>query len=151
MIPKVIVTLREENFINNCPKYIFGCEEAAPIFINQISDYAVEVISLICINTQNELLNFSIVSYGKVNKVSVDYATLLKTILLSNAKYIIIGHNHPSNKLIPSQSDLDATRNIAKICKLLDVDLIDSIILTPNKKWISIRSFISSKGVDYSE
>ncbi|KAA1042305.1 hypothetical protein ERX35_000025 [Macrococcus equipercicus] len=146
MIPIVRVTLKPENYIMQNENYIFGCEEAAPIFIEEISECAREVISMICLNAQNEILNYSVISLGKVDKVSVDYNVLLTTALLSCAKFIIIGHNHPSNNLKPSQVDIDTTKNIGKLCKIVDVELLDSLIVTPEKKWLSIRSYIKNKG-----
>jgi DNA repair protein RadC len=51
--------------------------------------------------------------------------------LLCNAKSII-AHNHPSGELMPSSNDLAATHKISQACKLLEMSLTDSFIVTEN-------------------
>lgn len=143
MIPVVRLTLKKDGVIPiDCEK-VYGCEEAAPIFIDRIGESARESLGLICLDSHNRILNYSDISYGKIDQVTVDYASVLKTALLSNASSIVIAHNHPSNILKPSETDIEMTRKIASICKVFRIKLIDSIIVVPNGEYLSIRSVIS--------
>ncbi|MER2000186.1 MAG: JAB domain-containing protein, partial [Lysinibacillus sp.] len=88
-------------------------------------------------------LNYSEISFGKIDEVAIDYASILKTALLSNAKQIVIGHNHPSNILKPSETDIEMTKKIAGLCNIFGIKLIDSIIVVPSGDYLSIRTYIS--------
>lgn len=142
MIPKVRITLRTDSLLSINHQRIYGCEEAAPIFTKEIGMNSQETLALICLDEDYRFLNYSNINYGKINEVSIDHASLFKTVLLSNASYIIIGHNHPSGLLNPSESDIQVTKKIDKICKIFSVKLLDSIIVGPTIKYYSIRSNI---------
>ncbi|WP_350028815.1 JAB domain-containing protein [Pediococcus pentosaceus] len=50
-----------------------------------------------------------------------------------NTPRIIIAHNHPSGRSDePSQNDITFTQNLNKILKMVGIELIDSIIVSPN-------------------
>jgi len=51
-----------------------------------------------------------------------------------NASGIIIAHNHPLGNSNPSDSDLKITQKIKEAGNLLDIQLIDHIILTPESE-----------------
>ena len=142
MIPIVRLTLKKDGILPfECEK-IYGCEEAAPILIDRIGMCARECIGLICVDSHNRILNYSEISFGKIDEVAIDYASILKTALLSNAKAIVIGHNHPSNILKPSETDIEMTKKIAGLCNIFGINLIDSIIVVPNGDYLSIRTYI---------
>lgn len=142
MIPKVRITLRTDSLLSINHQRIYGCEEAAPIFIEEIGMNSQETLALICLDDNYRFLNYSNVNYGKINEVIIDHATIFKTALLSNASYIVIGHNHPSGILNPSESDIQVTKKIDGICKIFNIKLLDSIIVGPTTKYYSIRSNI---------
>ena len=41
-------------------------------------------------------------------------------------------HNHLSGCCKPSESDINITRNVSKIGKILEIQLVDHIIITDN-------------------
>ncbi|WP_087712052.1 JAB domain-containing protein [Chryseobacterium mucoviscidosis] len=43
---------------------------------------------------------------------------------------LILVHNHPSGNLNPSSADLAIVKKLKTACKLLDIALLDSIIIT---------------------
>jgi len=43
---------------------------------------------------------------------------------------MILFHNHPSGNLKPSKNDIDISKKLKEACKLIDISLLDSIILT---------------------
>jgi DNA repair protein RadC len=60
----------------------------------------------------------------------VDVRLIFAVALKCNASGLILSHNHPSGKLVPSDADVTLTRKIKKCADLLDVNLIDHIIVT---------------------
>ena len=41
-------------------------------------------------------------------------------------------HNHPSGKLLPSETDITLTKSIGKCAELLGINLLDHIIISKN-------------------
>lgn len=70
------------------------------------------------------------VSQGGLTQTSVDVRILFQAALSCLSTGIIISHNHPSGKLIPSEADKRLTEKIKEGCKLLDITLFDHIIIT---------------------
>jgi DNA repair protein RadC len=66
---------------------------------------------------------------------------ILQAALLSNAKQIIISHNHTDGDLTIRAMDDYVTKQVKKACEYMDIELLDSIILTSE----SYYSFAENK------
>ena len=51
--------------------------------------------------------------------------------LSKGAANIIVFHNHPSGCPTPSVSDIEQTRMLSKSCKMMDMQMLDHIIVSP--------------------
>lgn len=51
---------------------------------------------------------------------------------IPTCRAIMLFHNHPSGNNQPSESDKEITRRTREALKLIDIDLIDHIIITPD-------------------
>jgi len=49
----------------------------------------------------------------------------------------LIGHNHPSSDTKPSTSDKNLTKKIKDAGDLVDINLLDHIIITPEGRYFS--------------
>ena len=49
-----------------------------------------------------------------------------------NALSIVLTHNHPSGKLLASDSDIELTQKVKLAAKQLDIHLLDHVIITEN-------------------
>ena len=92
-----------------------------------------EILSTLCLNSQNQPTCFNIASVGSLNTTRTRPADILKVAILSNALGLVMIHNHPSVNLEPSAEDLEFTRSIEKACKLMDVELYDHLIVTDDR------------------
>lgn len=140
----VQIELVKKNQINlkEFPEVIDSLELAINIFIEQIGRSNIEIVALICMESNGKILNYSNIAMGNNEKVKISLSQLFKTALLSNAKKIMVAHNHPSGALSITESDVKLTKNIAIISNLLGIELIDSIIVNKDGKYISIRENI---------
>lgn len=84
------------------------------------------------LNRANHVIGHQEVSKGGLNYVNADFKLILNCALQCLASGVIISHNHPSGNLVPSQSDIRFTEEATKAFKLLNIDLTDHIIVTPN-------------------
>lgn len=89
-----------------------------------------EEVKLILLNQSNTVLGIYNLSKGGINSSLVDVRLILSVALKCLATGLILIHNHPSGNLNPSNSDLDIVKKLNESCKLLDITLLDSIIIT---------------------
>ena len=66
---------------------------------------------------------------GSINRNSVHPREVVKEALTLNAASVIIAHNHPSGGIQPSKEDLELTRTLTEILKVIDVRVLDLLIV----------------------
>lgn len=82
------------------------------------------------LNNSNKVIYKTQLSKGGITGTVVDIRLLLKIALEHNAISLILCHNHPSGKLIASDSDIQITHRIKAASKQLDLAIIDHVIVT---------------------
>ncbi|QYC50744.1 RadC [Microcystis phage Mae-Yong924-2] len=55
---------------------------------------------------------------------------MLQAAILSNASSVVLVHNHPSGKLLPSTADRNLTGNLAQALQLVQIRVLDHLILS---------------------
>ena len=66
---------------------------------------------------------------GSVNQSTVHPREVVKEALALNASAIILAHNHPSGGFEPSREDLELTRILTEILRIIDVRVLDHLIV----------------------
>lgn len=95
-------------------------------------DYSQENFIVFYLNTQNKIIKEDVLFKGGLNSCLVCPKTLFRNALLNNSNSVIIAHNHPSNDLKPSDDDINVFEMLKKAGKIINIDVLDSIIF--NKK-----------------
>ena len=98
-----------------------------------------EVVIAVNLNNQLQPVNFTIVAVGGLNNATIDVPNIFKTAILSNARAIMLFHNHPSGNLTPSEADIEFTKRVAKAGKLIGIELLDHVIVSNISK-LSMKS-----------
>ena len=89
-----------------------------------------EEVKIILLNRSNVVLGIYEMSRGGITGSVVDIRIILGVALKCGASSIIMIHNHPSGKLLPSDSDKSITKKLKEACDLLDVSLLDHLIIS---------------------
>ena len=111
-----------------------GCSgDAFEIFQMHLGDAVYEQFMMILLNRANDVMRTVNISEGGMTGTVADPKKIFKMALENNAAAIILGHNHPSGNLKPSESDIKLTRKIKEAGILLEMDVHDHIILGPDK------------------
>lgn len=76
---------------------------------------------------------------GDAAGLALRMRTLFATALQLGSRALIVAHNHPSGDCRPSARDIVTTRRMAAIAAALDIELLDHLIITPNRAY-SIRA-----------
>ena len=79
----------------------------------------------------NRLQSVEQVSKGGQSQTTVDVKLIVKSVIDRLSSGIILCHNHPSGNMVPSVADDQLTRRIAEVCKLVDVQVLDHLIIGP--------------------
>ena len=107
----------------SCPEDVVG------LLRSEMETYDREHLLLVCLNNRNQPINVSTVAIGGLSGATFEVANIYKTALLSNAKYIMLAHNHPSGDPSPSEDDFNVTRKIREAGELLGIMLLDHIVV----------------------
>jgi len=90
-----------------------------------------ETFKMLLLNRANKVLGMTTISEGGLSGTVTDVRLIFQYAIKGNASGIIIAHNHPSGNQNPSESDLKITQKIKEAGNLLDIQLLDHIIITP--------------------
>lgn len=99
-------------------------------FWNQETIEMQEEVKVILLNNSNCVLGIYNLSKGGITSSLVDVRLVLSVALKCLSPGIILVHNHPSGNLKPSSADLDIVKKLKESCKIMDINLLDSIIIT---------------------
>lgn len=89
-----------------------------------------ESFYFMALNRSNRVLAVIKLSEGGINGTICDIRMILFYLINLCASGLIICHNHPSGNLLPSETDKKLVIRLKEVCKLIEVELYDSIILT---------------------
>jgi DNA repair protein RadC len=98
-----------------------------------LGDLPHEEFWILLLNAANLLIGYRRISQGGLNATVVDARSIFKEALLANASSIILGHNHPSGKVLPSKQDKLLTQNLLKVGEALGLHVLDHIIIGANR------------------
>lgn len=85
---------------------------------------------ILYLNNANGIIRLTQLSKGGITGTIVDIRLLLRQALELGAVGLIVAHNHPSDQLKPSRSDIALTQKLAKAATVLDIKLLDHLIIT---------------------
>ncbi len=90
----------------------------------------VEESYMLLLNRANRVLGYFLLSLGGTSGTVIDIKVVFQVALKANAHGIIIGHNHPSGNLKPSEADISLTRKLKEAGQIMELPLKDHLILT---------------------
>ena len=119
LVNKEILKISNKDILLNYLRNKIGYEEKEKFYV-------------IYLSSSNEVIEFEENSVGTLDRSSVYPREIHKKIINLNAKSVILAHNHPSDNITPSKSDIELTNEIAKGLKNFGALLIEHIIITKN-------------------
>lgn len=132
MVHEVAITYKRPLF--NEKMKVTSSLDASNIFRKLIDEHRIDYKEIFCVmllSRANQVLGVSEIGSGSTAGVVMNTKEIFQLALLTNScACILVCHNHPSGKLIPSEQDIDSTKKISEACKLLDIKLLDHIIIT---------------------
>ncbi|WP_332633135.1 JAB domain-containing protein [Halalkalibacter flavus] len=115
-------------------------EDAQTLAASYIADEDREVFLVIMLNTKNMVIGLHRAHVGSLNASIVHPRDVMKCAILNNAASIIVSHNHPSAfDPTPSREDIEVTKRLSEVGKILGIDVLDHVIVTQSGKHVSLK------------
>lgn len=81
------------------------------------------------LNGRHVLIEKRIIAVGTLNGVETHPRDIFRGAIQNNACAIILAHNHPSQNLEPSTNDIEMTKRIVDVGKLVGIPVLDHVIV----------------------
>lgn len=104
--------------------------QAVEVAIRYIGDHVIEHLMIMALSIKNEIMGVYIISIGSNNECVVKMGEIARTVLMSGCSSFIMAHNHPSGDCTPSPEDVHCTSEVLAMCRLLDLDMLDHLIVS---------------------
>ena len=123
--------VQEHSGLYDQDKKITSSTQAAEICkkLYDIDNLSYEKMVMLTLNTQHQVIGCFEVTRGTVDQTTIYPREIVTRALLTNAKAVILAHNHPSGTPSPSKADIAITQRVKDILTLLDINLLDHIIV----------------------
>ena len=113
------------------------------IQINELKYEKREIVKVLMLNSKNNVLKIQDVAYGGTSFAVFEIKDVLKEAIKIGAPKIILVHNHPSGDPTPSDEDIELTKRLIQVTKMLEIEMIDHVVLGDGK-YKSIVSMLTN-------
>jgi len=105
-----------------------------------------ELFYAVCMNGQMQVLHNALIAKGSLSNVPAHPRIVAEAVLNHNAHSVLFCHNHPGGSVIPSQGDMEVTRQLAALLQGLEVVMIDHIIVSDGKALSMLSHHLIEQG-----
>ena len=114
------IKLNNSKLIFNHFKYLFKDEKQ-------------EYFYAIYLDSKSKLISYKLLFKGTINTSCVHPREVFKYAVLESAYSIIVMHNHPSGDPTPSHQDIEITKSLFEIGKIMAIPVVDHIVFGKEK------------------
>lgn len=99
----------------------------------------VEVFAVLLLNGKHRIIGMAEISRGTMTTALVHPREVFGPALRLSAAAIIVVHNHPSGDPEPSVEDVEVTRRLIGVGRMLGVPVLDHVIVGEDGRYTSLR------------
>ena len=103
------------------------------------ADISREHFGIVLFDNKMHVISSEILFSGSRDSSIIDFSTIVRKAVLSNATAVALIHNHPSGDCKPSVEDIDVTHRVDSACRVFNIQLVDHIIIGGVKSYTSWR------------
>lgn len=89
-----------------------------------------EHLIVLCLDGVTNLIYQEVIFVGTNNEILINPKEIFHIALKKLSHTIILVHNHPSGNPKPSKMDLESTKRLLKMSKLVGIDFLDHVIIS---------------------
>lgn len=120
---------RLRGFRSDVKVKISSPEDIVEIVMEDMRYLKKEYLKTIFLNTKNIVIDVKDLSIGSLNSSIVHPREIFSEAIRKSSSSIVICHNHPSGDPTPSQEDINITKRLFEVGKLVGIDLLDHVII----------------------
>ena len=113
----------------HAPPYRIGGPNDAYMVLKRYANARTERFLVVLLNGAHDVVSTRIITVGLLNRTIVHPREVFRPAIVESAASVLISHNHPSNRLDPSQEDLDITRRLQDAGEILGIPVLDHLII----------------------
>ena len=114
-------------------------ESVANLLMEDMRGLKQEHLVALLLNAKCEIESRITVSIGELTSTVVHPREVFRPAIRKGDAGIILAHNHPSGDPTPSQDDIQSTKRIMEVSKLVGIRLLDHLIIGDGR-YISLRN-----------
>ncbi len=112
------------------PQKILQFDQMPKYVINKFIGYEeTENVLLVLLDKKGKEVYSGMIAHGDFNSANFSVREIVTLALNYGAVYAFIAHSHPSGVALPSREDVEATVEMVKALRLVDVTLVDHFIV----------------------
>jgi DNA repair protein RadC len=104
-------------------------EAAAEFLTRCFAHERVEVFGCLCLDSRHRLLREHLLHRGGRTHAEVEPGEVFRAAIADNANAVILWHTHPSGDPVPSDDDLNLTRQLVNAGKVLNIRVLDHLVI----------------------
>ena len=113
-------------------KKLSSIEDCANYLIARIGRRKEEYFVILYLNDIGELIKADESTTSDRRSVMIERDKLVATAAQCRAKTVVVGHNHPSGELAPSDADIESTNKLIQALGMVGIGLGDHLIVSFN-------------------
>lgn len=123
------------NSSKNPVKKITCGKDVYNYFHEKLKNEKQENFYVLILNLQNQIIKEELISKGVLDAAILHPREVFRPAIKHSASKIILVHNHPSGDPNPSKEDLDITKILIEVGKLIDIKILDHVIIGKDNYW----------------
>lgn len=110
-------------------RFTIRSPEDAYTFLKDMQYHTQEHFVVLGLNTKNEVQFRETVFIGSLNASIVHPRETFKHLIRRSCASAIVAHNHPSGNPQPSREDIEVTKRLNEVGKVVGIELLDHVIV----------------------
>ena len=129
--------VQEHSGLYDMDNKITSSAQAADICrqLYDMHELSYEKMVILTLNTQHQVVGCFEVARGTVDESPIYPREIAIRALLTNAKAVILAHNHPAGSVDPSKADIEVTKKVKDALTVLSINLLDHIIVAHDRTY----------------
>jgi DNA repair protein RadC len=105
---------------------------------SEIAWEPVEQFAALALDTKHRILSTRVLFSGTATETHVHPRDIFRWVMQVGGTRCVVGHNHPSGNVQPSDTDLNLTKQLIAAGELLGIPVLDHLVVAGNE-YLSIR------------